>query len=143
MNDQIVNDELIETNEKIISFYRLSGSELAKQKQEVEAFQKEILSNTKGICGGIFGRDQPQSQSQFQPDLNNQTTLELPSNGSNQNSDQTKGGIISNIVNYSNNKPIKPCQIVSGWECRKFGKYPHPSSCQKVSKSIRFPIFEP
>lgn len=131
MYDQmIVNDEpqLIET---IKSTYQISESELAKQKQEIEAFQKEIQSNRKGLCGngGLFGIRGDEEQ----PAMTN-ASQEVSSSRFN-NSDQTKGGgIIANLVNYNNNRPIKQCQIVSGWACRKFGRYPHPTSCQKVTK---------
>lgn len=134
MYDQVtVNDEpqLIETNRTFTSSYQISESELAKQKKEIEAFHKEIQSNRKGLCGngGLFGIRDDEEQSTLA-----NASQELSSSGFN-NSDQIKGGgggIIANLVNYNNNRPIKQCQIVSGWACRRWGRYPHPTSCQKV-----------
>lgn len=140
MYDQvIVNDEpqLIESNRTFTSSYQITESELAKQKEEIEAFQKEIQANRKGICGngGLFGIRGDEEQ----PVLTN-ATQELSSGGFN-NTDQAKGvgnGILANLVNYNNNRPTKQCQIVSGWSCRKFGKYPHPTSCQKVRNPMKY-----
>lgn len=127
----IVNDEpqLIETNRTFTSSYEITESELAKQNQEIEAFQKEIQSNRKGICGngGLLGIRGDEEQSIF-----TNASQELPPNGSEKSNQTRGGGILANLVNYNNNRPIKPCQIVSGWSCRKFGKYPHPTHCQKV-----------
>lgn len=128
----VVNDEpqLIEMNRTFSSSYEITESELAKQKQEIEAFQNEIQSNRKGICGnsGIFGirGDEEQSIS-----INASQAL-LPNKTGMSNQTRGGGGVIASLVNYNNNRPIKPCQIVSGWSCRKFGKYPHPTNCQKV-----------
>lgn len=141
----IVNDEpqLIETNRTFTSSYEITESELAKQKQEIEAFQKEIQSNRKGICGsgGLFGIRGDEEQA-----INTNASQELPPNGS-EISNHTRGGaggIFANLVNYNNNRPIKPCQIVSGWSCRKFGRYPHPTHCQKVKiiiEKMKFRVF--
>lgn len=129
----IVNDEpqLIETNQIFTSSYQITESELASQKQEIEAFQKEIQSNRKGICGngGLFGNRGDEEQS-----ISTNSSQELSSNGP-ENGNHTKGNpVIANLVNYNNNRPIKPCQIISGWSCRKFGRHPHPTHCQKVKK---------
>lgn len=125
----IVNDEpqLVETNRTFTSSYNITESELAKQKQEIEAFQMEIQSSRKGICGngGLFGIRGDEEQS-----INANASQEHLT--SNHTRGAAGGGIIANLVNYNNNRPIKPCQIVSGWSCRKFGKYPHPTHCQKV-----------
>lgn len=32
---------------------------------------------------------------------------------------------------HGGGNPIKPCKIVSGWKCPKFGYYKHPTHCQK------------
>lgn len=145
-DEMIINDELqlIETNSTITTSYQISESELAKQKQEIEAFQAEIQSNRIGFCGngGLFGIRGDEEQPLPPPLPQNTSTelagSELPSTESNphnedNNNNQTKGGFIANIINHNNNNPTKPCQIVSGWACHKFGRYPHPTSCQKVS----------
>lgn len=137
----IVNDEpqLIETNRTFTSSYQILGSELAKQKEEIEAFQKEIQSNRKGICGngGLFGIRGDEEQSTLSTNASEELSINESENG-NQN---RGGGIIANLVNYNNNRPIKPCQIVSGWSCRKFGRYPHPAHCQKVKTRDKKCIF--
>lgn len=137
MYDQvIVNDEpqSIETNHTITSFYQISESDLIKQKQEIESFQNGIHSNQRRLCGnggGLFGIRGDEEQTQF-----NDTSQEFPSNVSNsinnRNVNQAKGSVVANLVNFNNNRPIKTCQIVSGWTCQKFGRYPHPTNCQKV-----------
>lgn len=131
----VINDEpqLIETNRTFTSSYEITESELIKQNQEIEAFQKEIQSNRKGICGngGLFGIRGDEEQSTLPS-----ASHALASNRSEHGNQTRGGGIIANLVNYNNNRPIKPCQIVSGWSCRKFGKYPHPTHCQKVKTKI-------
>lgn len=123
----IYNDEpqLIETNQTIHSTYNISENELVQQQMEVQAFQDEQQSARKGgFCGGggiggifPFGDEE-------QPVV----TTDLPAIEFN---NQTKGHIIAGIANNHNNRPIKPCTITSGWACRKIGRYPHPSNCQK------------
>lgn len=123
--EYIYNDEpyLVETNHTIYSSYNITESELALQQQEIQTFQSELQLNRKGICGGgLFGIRGDEDQS------DNSTLMEFPQIES---LNQTKGHIIAGISNHLNNKPTKPCQIVSGWACRKLGRYPHPTNCQK------------
>lgn len=124
----IYNDEpqLIETNYTLYSTYNITESELAQQQLEIQIFQNEQQFGRKGLCGGgglhgIKGDEE-------QPVANKSSTV-FTSNEKFQN--QTKGHIIAGIANHHNNKPTKPCQITSGWACRKMGRYRHPSNCQK------------
>lgn len=126
----IYNDEpqLIESNQTIYSQYNITQTELAQQQLESQIFKDEQQQFArKGICGGgggggLFGIKGDEEQ--FVPD--NQTTALSFNN-------QTKGSnhVIAGIANNHNNRPIKPCQITSGWACRKIGRHPHPSNCQK------------
>lgn len=126
----IYNDEpqFIETNYTITSTYNISATELAQQQIEAQQFLHDQQAARKGICGGGFlhgiKHDEPEP---------------VPSNTSDtlhdaiEFSNATKGHIIAEIANNHNNRPIKPCQITSGWSCRRIGRYPHPSNCQKVN----------
>lgn len=113
----------METNQTIYSSYNLTASELAVQQQEIQAFQNELENSRKGICGGLFGIRGDEEQ----PALVNSST-ELPTI---ELLNRNKGSLIAGFVNSNNNKPTKPCQIVSGWSCRKMGRFPHPTHCQK------------
>lgn len=142
VNDQVIqviaSDEpqFIKTNHTSTSTYKISESDLAKQNHEIEAFRMEILSDRKGsFCGnggGFFGMrgDEEQLHS-------DETSRNISSNASNDADvdviGRAKGGSqIAGFANHNNNRPTKQCQIVSGWACRKFGRYPHPANCQKV-----------
>lgn len=122
----IYNDEpqLIETNYTIHSTYNISQIDLAEQQHEAEQFLQDQQLARKGICGGagIAGFIHHDEQ------VSNSTTEVSATVGL---SNLTKGHIIAGIANNFNNKPMKPCHISSGWNCRKIGRHPHPSSCQK------------
>lgn len=132
-NEEIIyNDEpqIIETNYTITSTYNISAAELAQQQIETEQFLKDQQEARKGICGGGgfgFGFHGIKHDEEYVP--NNITSLDDPLEFSN----STKGHLIAEIANNHNNKPTKPCQITSGWSCRKIGRYPHPTNCQKVN----------
>lgn len=124
----IYNDEpiLIETNYTITSTYDIIANELAQQQLEAQQFQQDQQLARKGICGhGGLLHGIHHDEEQFDP-ANMSTSVSLINV-----SEQTKGHIIAGIANNHNNKPTRPCQITSGWSCRKIGRYPHPSHCQK------------
>lgn len=122
----IYNDEpqLIESNYTIHSTYNISQNDFIQQQQEAQQFLQDQQLNRKKICGGggfggVIHHDERES---------NSTEVVFTTPG---HSNSTKGHVIAGIANNFNNKPLKPCHISSGWNCRKIGRHPHPSSCQK------------
>lgn len=120
--EQVVfNDEVqfIETNQTILSSYSITQTQFDQQQSEAQLFQDEQQLARKGICGfGIRGDEMQQP---------NNSTIQLDAMPE---SNLTKG-LIAEVANANNNRPTKPCTITSGWECPKFGRYPHPSNCRK------------
>lgn len=123
----IYNDEpqLIETNYTLYSTYNITESELVQQQLEVQIFQNEQQFSRKGLCGGggLHGIRGDEEQHVATNSSEISTSIE--------SQNQTKGHLIAGIANHHNNRPTKPCQITSGWACRKIGRHRHPSNCQK------------
>lgn len=120
----IINDvpTMIETNYTIYSTVNMTAREIAIQNEERNDFFKDEMRIN--LCKSDVGFRGDENQ------LRSTNLSTLPSIGFN---NQTKGHVISNIVNHhNNNKPqVKPCQITSGWTCRKRGTFSHPTNCQK------------
>lgn len=128
----IYNDEpiLIETNYNLTSTYDIIQSEYEQQEMEAQQFLQDQQMARKGICGaggllhgGLFHLNHDEGE--FGPTNTSNSVAFINVN------EQTKGHILAGITNIHNNRPTKPCSITSGWSCRKIGRYPHPSHCQK------------
>lgn len=128
--EMIYNDEvqLIETNQTIHSTYNITENELAQQQLEAQAFHDAQYSARKGICGGGGPFGIRGDEEQVVPA---NLSMALSNSSDETNNNQTRGNFIAGIANHNNNRPIKPCQITSGFNCRKVGRHPHPSNCQK------------
>lgn len=126
----IYNDEpyLIETNHTITSTYNITQNELEQQQLEAQQFQHEQELARKGLCGGgglFHGIKHDEEQNAI--NVNGSLLYPIAIGANN----QSKGHLIAGIANVHNKPPTKPCQITSGWACRKMGRFPHPSHCQK------------